>query len=70
MWLRRLDHAAIFGLIAGTYTPLCMLALDQVVARRLLIIEWGAAVLGIVRSYRPANPHCVLAAGKGSKRDA
>ena len=29
-WLRRLDHAAIFTLIAGTYTPLCLLALDQV----------------------------------------
>ena len=32
-WLRRLDHAAIFTLIAGTYTPLCLLALDQVGVR-------------------------------------
>lgn len=49
-WLRRLDHASIFGLIAGTYTPLCMLALDNVIARRLLIIEWGAAIVGILQT--------------------
>mmetsp|Transcript_7940 Transcript_7940/g.23439 ORF Transcript_7940/g.23439 Transcript_7940/m.23439 type:complete len:289 (+) Transcript_7940:465-1331(+) len=49
-WLRRLDHAAIFALIAGTYTPLCMLALDQAAARRLLLIEWGAAAVGIVQT--------------------
>ena len=36
-------------LIAGTYTPLCMLALDHATATRLLCIEWGAAFLGMVR---------------------
>lgn len=37
-------------LIAGTYTPLCMLALDRKTATTLLLIEWGAALLGMVRS--------------------
>ena len=55
-WLRRLDHAAIFALIAGTYTPLCMLALDHAAARRLLLIEWGAAAVGIVSTPSPAFP--------------
>lgn len=36
-------------LIAGTYTPLCMLALDRNTAFTLLCIEWGAALLGMVR---------------------
>jgi channel protein (hemolysin III family) len=42
-------------LIAGTYTPLCMLALDRATATRLLCIEWGAAFLGMVR------PCCICA---------
>ena len=37
--LRRLDHMAIFILIAGTYTPICVLALGG---------GWGAGVLGVV----------------------
>ncbi len=57
-WLRRLDHAAIFALIAGTYTPLCMLALDRTAARRLLLIEWGAAAVGIVSTPAPLPPPC------------
>ena len=28
LWMRRLDHAGIYLLIAGTYTPVCLLALD------------------------------------------
>ena len=68
-WLRRLDHAAMFALIAGTYTPLCMLALDQNIARRLLLIEWGAAAAGIVsRPYCPPPPRrcCTLCSRQGT----
>lgn len=36
-WLRRLDHSSIFVLIAGTYTPVCMLALEESVARKLMV---------------------------------
>ncbi len=36
-WLRRLDHSSIFVLIAGTYTPFCMLALEDKTAQWLLV---------------------------------
>jgi hemolysin III len=47
-WLRRLDHSAIFLLIAGTYTPFCLLALDGAASRVLLAVVWLGAIAGIV----------------------
>ena len=44
---RRLDHANIFLLIAGTYTPIALLALPLDKGLLLLIIVWGGALLGI-----------------------
>jgi hemolysin III len=35
-WLRRVDHAGIYLLIAGTYTPVCLLVLDG--AWRLMVL--------------------------------
>jgi hemolysin III len=49
-WMRRLDHSAIFLLIAGTYTPLCLLALEPQEGTRLLAVVWAAAGLGILQS--------------------
>lgn len=46
--LRRLDHANIFLIIAGTYTPLTMLLLPGSKGRWLLWGIWGAAVAGIL----------------------
>jgi hemolysin III len=45
--LRRLDHANIFLLIAGTYTPICVLSLPREQSVPLLALVWGGAVLGI-----------------------
>lgn len=45
--LKRIDHANIFLLIAGSYTPITMLALRQDLATILMIIIWATAVLGI-----------------------
>jgi hemolysin III len=45
--LRRIDHANIFLLIAGTYTPLALLALPQDQGQLLLWFVWSGAVLGI-----------------------
>ncbi|MGW5678883.1 PAQR family membrane homeostasis protein TrhA [Streptomyces sp. NPDC003860] len=45
--LRRLDHANIFLIIAGTYTPLTMLLLPDSTARPLLWAVWAAAAAGI-----------------------
>jgi hemolysin III len=45
--LKRIDHANIFLLIAGTYTPLSILALPPDKGWTLLAIVWGGALLGI-----------------------
>src|ERR687897_3176611 len=47
-WLRRLDHAAIFLLIAGTYTPFGLVALDGAWRVVVLAIAWGGAFAAIV----------------------
>lgn len=49
-WLRRADHAAIFLLIAGTYTPICLLALHGDLGRKLLIMVWSGAGFGFLQS--------------------
>ena len=46
--LRRLDHAMIFLLIAGTYTPVGLLVLQGTLATVVLAVVWGGAVAGIV----------------------
>lgn len=45
--LKRIDHANIFLLIAGSYTPITWLALEREKAILLLAIIWGTAILGI-----------------------
>lgn len=44
---RRLDHANIFLLIAGTYTPIALLALPPEKGNLLLALVWAGAALGI-----------------------
>ena len=46
--LRRIDHANIFLIIAGTYTPLAVLCLEGTQRTVLLVVMWTAAVLGVV----------------------
>ncbi|NQX04052.1 hemolysin III family protein [Rathayibacter sp. VKM Ac-2856] len=45
--LKRIDHANIFLLIAGTYTPLAVLALPPSQGTLLLVLVWAGALLGI-----------------------
>lgn len=45
---RKLDHMMIFVLIAGTYTPVCMLVLGGRTGMILLAAVWGIAVVGIL----------------------
>jgi hemolysin III len=47
-WMRRLDHSMIFLLIAGTYTPFALLALDGTLATVILALVWGGATAGIL----------------------
>lgn len=46
--LKRIDHANILLLIAGTYTPLAVLALPPQKGLVLLIVVWSGTVLGIL----------------------
>jgi hemolysin III len=46
--MRRLDHAMIFVLIAGTYTPVGLLVLQGRLATVVLAVVWGGAAAGIV----------------------
>jgi hemolysin III len=47
-WMRRLDHSMIFVLIAGTYTPFCVLVLSGTLGKAMLIAVWSGAAAGIV----------------------
>ena len=44
--LKKIDHIMIFVLIAGTYTPICLLILERPVGIIMLITIWGIALLG------------------------
>ncbi len=48
-WMRRLDHSMIFVLIAGTYTPVAVLALSGSLATIVLCVVWAGAVVGVLR---------------------
>ncbi len=45
---RKIDHMMIYVLIAGTYTPVCLITLRGVWGYTLVSIIWGIAILGIV----------------------
>ena len=50
-WLRRVDHAGIYGLIAGTYTAFGLLALDGYRRWVVLSIVWAGALAAIVFKF-------------------
>ena len=46
--LKRVDHGAIFVMIAGTYTPVCLVALGGVLGTLMLVSVWIGAITGVV----------------------
>lgn len=46
--MRRFDHIAIFGLIAGSYTPVCLVSLRGGWGWSIFGVVWGIAVAGVV----------------------
>ncbi|NFA60163.1 hemolysin III family protein [Clostridium sporogenes] len=46
--LRRIDHSMIYILIAGSYTPICLLALKGIFGLVMLTIIWILAIIGIL----------------------
>jgi len=48
LWLRKLDHAGIFLLIAGSYTPVAYYGLEGVWRGAVLGLIWGIAAAGVL----------------------
>jgi len=46
--LRKLDHMMIFIMIAGSYTPICLIALEHETGTALCIAVWVIAVVGVL----------------------
>ena len=46
--MQRLDHSMVYVLIAGTYTPVCLVALPQVLGIVMLCVVWCVAAVGIL----------------------
>jgi len=51
--LQRIDHSMIFVLIAGTYTPVCVLVLPNTLGTVMLAIVWGGAAVGVFLQLLP-----------------
>ncbi len=55
--INRLDHSMIFVLIAGTYTPFCLIVLDDPWGIPMLAVVWTLAAAGVlVAVLRPRAP--------------
>lgn len=50
-FLRKLDHSMIFILIAGTYTPICLIALESYWRWGIFFTIWTLAILGIIFKF-------------------
>jgi hemolysin III len=53
--LMRLDHSAIFGLIAGSYTPICLISMRNELGWTLLLSVYSLAAAGIALTLRWKN---------------
>ena len=45
---RKIDHMMIFVLIAGSYTPVCLIVLNDKIGYTLLAIVWAIAIIGML----------------------
>jgi len=48
---KKLDHAAIYLLIAGTYTPYCLVSLRDTSIWNFFIFLWAIAILGVIFEF-------------------
>ena len=60
VFFQKLDHQSIYLLIAGTYTPFCLVTLRGPWGWSLFGIVWGLALLGGLQELRPKNEARVL----------
>lgn len=61
LWWQRADHCAIYLLIAGSYTPFALVALQGAWVWARLAAVWSIALLGIARELGVASPKPPLA---------
>jgi len=63
LWGRRADHASLFLLVAGTYTPVALIALEGAWRTWVLAFVWaGAALAAVTKMYWVRSPKWVSAA--------
>ena len=58
--LQKLDHFSIYLLIAGTYTPFCLVTLRGAWGWALFGIVWGLALVGILQEIKPRSEARIL----------
>ncbi|WP_439859441.1 PAQR family membrane homeostasis protein TrhA [Pseudomonas sp. MBLB4136] len=58
--MRKLDHLSIYLLIAGSYTPFCLVSLRGPWGWSLLGVVWGLALLGMLQELKPRSEARVL----------
>jgi len=61
--LQRVDHSMIFVLIAGTYTPMCLLVMSGTLSVVVLCVVWGGAALGTFLQLLPRPTPRALGVG-------
>jgi hemolysin III len=61
--IHRVDHAMIFALIAGTYTPFCLIVLSQGWGVTMLSLVWTFAGIGVLLKVLWMNPPRWLSVG-------
>ena len=61
--MRRLDHSSIFIMIAGSFTPICLLVLPDRLGLQLLLIIWIIAGIGIIQTVLFTNTPRMVRAG-------
>lgn len=58
--MRKLDHLSIYLLIAGSYTPFCLITLHGPWGWSLFGIVWGLALIGMLQEIKPRSEARVL----------
>ena len=61
--MRRFDHSSIFIMIAGSFTPICLLILPKNIGFQLLLIIWVIAGVGILQTILFTNTPRLIRAG-------
>ncbi|MBV4502009.1 PAQR family membrane homeostasis protein TrhA [Pseudomonas shirazensis] len=58
--MRKLDHLSIYLLIAGSYTPFCLISLRGPWGWSLFGVVWGLAVIGMLQEIKPRSEARIL----------